>query len=166
MAAAAHVVAAAEVGELPAGRGRQQHLAGVRVAQRRLGARAAVRVLVEERASSSPRGGRRPRRVEEQRDIDRGLAVERGREGARVVAVDHRGAVRGGHAGAVDGEPRDLLDVRVAVVGAEDDGVALEELVRPAGRVEERRDRRVGPGERLVRRVRPERVRGVVVVGR
>ena len=48
-----------------------------------------------------------------------------------------------------------------------DDRVALEELVRPAGRLEQRADRGVGLLERDVRRraVRAERVRGEVVVG-
>ena len=83
---------------------------------------------------------------------------------ARVVAVEHRGAVRRGDERTGDLEPRGLLDRRLAVVGAEDDARSVEELVGAAGRVEERRDRRVGAAERLVRGVRPERVRGVVVV--
>ena len=53
----------------------------------------------------------------------------------------------------------------LTVVGAEDHVVALEELVRPAGRVEERADRAIGVAELRGRAVRPERVRGVVVVG-
>ena len=49
--------------------------------------------------SSSPRAARDQLAVlEEERDVDRRLAVERRRERARVVAVDHRRAVRGGHA--------------------------------------------------------------------
>ena len=102
--------------------------------------------------------------LEEERDVDRRLAVERRRERARVVAVEHRRAVRGGDERAVDDELRRPLDVRLPVVGAEHDRVPLEELVRPARRVEERRDRRVRAAERLVRGVGPERVRGVVVV--
>ena len=51
------------------------------------------------------------------------------------------------------------------MVGTDDDGVAVEELVGAAGCIEERGDRVVAPAQRLVCCVGPVRVRGVVVVG-
>jgi hypothetical protein len=50
------------------------------------------------------------------------------------------------------------------VVGAEDDAVAVEQLVRTAGGVLELADRGVGPRERVDRRGRADQVRGVVEV--
>ena len=55
--------------------------------------------------------------------------------------------------------------VRLPVIRAKDDGVALEELVRAAGRVEQRADGCVAPRERLESRVRALCVRREVVVG-
>ena len=84
VAAAADVVAAGEVGELPAGRGRDEHLAGVRVAQRRLGARAAVGTLVEQREVLVAVAARDDLAVlEEERDVDRRLARRAPRRAAR-----------------------------------------------------------------------------------
>ena len=60
VAAAAHVVAAREVEELPAGRGRDEHLAGVRVAQRRRRRARGRRVC--RRAARDPRRRRGARR--------------------------------------------------------------------------------------------------------
>src|SRR3989440_2278876 len=110
VAPAAGVVATAEIGELEAGRGRDEHLAGVRVRERRVRTSKGVR-LVEDRLVS----GRRPaaahrgegellaaatsdRRLAlaEERDLGRGLVVEApgelaGVERAVVEAVDHPG---------------------------------------------------------------------------
>ena len=58
-----------------------------------------------------------------------------------------------------------LAHVRLAVVGHDDDGVALEQLLDAAGRVGERADRVVAAAQHLERRVGPRCVRGVVVVG-
>ena len=52
------------------------------------------------------------------------------------------------------------VDVRLPVIGAKHHRVALEELVGPTGRVEERADRRVTPRQGL------ERLVGTVCVGR
>ena len=51
------------------------------------------------------------------------------------------------------------------MVGADDDRIAIQELVGPAGRLHEGTDRRVAARERLLRLLRPERVGGEVVVG-
>ena len=53
----------------------------------------------------------------------------------------------------------------LAVVGHEDDRVALEELLDPTGRGDQRADRRVATGEGRAGLVRPGRMRGEVVVG-
>ena len=76
------------------------------------------------------------------------------------------GAVRRGHDVLGEGvlQPLDLVHGRLTVVGAEDDCVALEELVRPAGGLDQPADGVVAPGERGVRGVGPLRVGGVVVV--
>ena len=50
------------------------------------------------------------------------------------------------------------------MVGADDDRVALEELVRPAGGLDQRPDRSVATSKRLLRTFRTERVGGEVVV--
>ena len=94
-----------------------------------------------------------------------GCASKRSATAACVVGVDHRGAIRGGDEIVACVEPGDLLDVRLPVVGADDHRVALEELVRPAGGIHQRRDRGVAARERLVRAVRAGGVRGEVVVG-
>ena len=52
----------------------------------------------------------------------------------------------------------------LAVVRADDHGVALEELVRAAGRLDQRTDRRVAARERLLGGVRSKGVRREVVV--
>ena len=56
------------------------------------------------------------------------------------------------------------VDVRLAMVGAEDHRVALEKLLGPAGRVEERADRCIASRQRFERAVWTMRVRGEVVV--
>ena len=74
------------------------------------------------------------RRLADEDDVDGRVAVEPAREGRGiVVGVDHPGAVRGRHELVREDvlQPRDLTHRRLAVVGAEDDGVALEELVAP-----------------------------------
>ena len=51
------------------------------------------------------------------------------------------------------------------MIRADEDGVALEELVGPAGGLEERADRAVGVRERVLAPPRPVGVRREVVVG-
>ena len=84
----------------------------------------------------------------------------RARIAAVVVRVDHPGTVRRRHerVGERVLQPRHVVHRRLAVVGAEDDGVALEELVRPAGRLDQRADGVVAARERL-RAPRPGPVR-------
>ena len=63
-------------------------------------------------------------------------------------------------------EVRRFRDRRLPVVGVEDHGVALEERVGAAGRVEQRHDRRVGARERdILGAERAVRMRGEVEVG-
>ncbi len=159
------------------GGGRDDQLAGVRVRQRRPGPLASLR-MVEDRgvATRAGRGeaklgtvtardGLVPLAPED--DVDGFVAVEPPGEHRRiVVGVDHARAVRGGH--EVFGEdvlqPGDVGHGRLAVVGAENDRVALEELVRPARGLDQRADGHVAPGERGVRCIGSLGVRGVVVV--
>ena len=51
------------------------------------------------------------------------------------------------------------------MIGTEDDRVALEELVGPAGGLDQGPDRRVAPLQRLLRHPRPGRMRGEIVIG-
>ena len=168
MTAAAGVVAAAEVDELPALRGGDEQLAGVRVRERRR-----VRAQAASGCSSSSRPGQsspsrratasspsrrsvtsRPPEIAVQppREL-RGVDPRAGQE------VDLAGAVRRRHDDLRPRAPRTAppacraLDLRLAVIGEEHDGVALEELVRPARRVEQRADRGVGALERDVGRL-------------
>ncbi len=127
---------------------------------------AAVRILVEEReVLVAVAAGHHLAVLEEERDVDRRLAVERLGEAPRIVAVEHRGAVGGGDESAVDRQARRLLDARLAVVGAEHDARSG------------RGTRRARPPPRTARRSAasarasascaasgPERMRGVVVV--
>ena len=53
------------------------------------------------------------------------------------------------------GERHGLAHVRLAVVGHDDDGVALEQRVDPAGRLGERADRVVAALQLVERRVGP-----------
>ncbi len=92
------------------------------------------------------------------------LRVEPFGDGARVVGVDHAGAVRRGDEIVAGIEARDLLDARLAVVAADHDRVALEELVGTARSVHQLGDRCVAARERFVRGVGAGGVRGVVVV--
>ena len=94
-------------------------------------------------------------------------------------AVHHRGAVRSGHgqlgrasAGAEEREAVErgleshtAVDVRLTVVGADEDRVALEELVGAAGGIEQGGDGAIGARERRLRAFGPLGVRGIVVVG-
>src|SRR5439155_8151805 len=88
VAAAARVVAAAEVGELPArGRG-EDDLAGVPVRERSADPPRAVRIPeLLERHVDAVAARDRLAVLEEERGLDRLVAVEPLREGARVVAV-------------------------------------------------------------------------------
>jgi hypothetical protein len=84
-------------------------------------------------------------------------------------AIDHPRPVGGGHKDAVEpGEVRlerdHTLNGSLAVVRADDDGIALEKLVRPARGLDQRADGGVAAGERLPRPTGPEEVRGEVVV--
>ena len=116
--------------------------------------------------------------LEAKRDVHRGEPVQPLREPGRIDArareeVDLPGSVRGRHDDlAVEVrerllQTRCLSDRRLAVIGEEHDGVALEELIRPARRVEDRADRRVGLLERALGRfaVRAGGMRGEVVAG-
>ncbi len=106
--------------------------------------------------------------VATENDVDGRVAVEPAREDRRIgVGVDHRGAIRRGHERVREDvlQTRHVAHRRLAVVGAEDDGVALEELVGPAGCLDQSADGLVAAREGCVRRVRPLCVRGVVVVG-
>ncbi len=162
VAAAAGVMAAAEIGELAARRGRDEHVAGVRVRQRGRRAREAVGIVehvdAPRRRRAAPRRPRRP--PGRARDLDGRVAVEplrRAPRAARREGVDHPGAVRRGDDAVVAErvlEPRRSIDVRLAVVRADDDGVALEELVQAAGGVEQRAHGVVAARERCVRGVR------------
>ena len=179
MTAAARVVAAAEVGELPALRGGDEQLAGVRVRESRPCTPGGVGMLqLLDRAVRTVAAGDDTVPLEAERDVDRRESVQPPRElrgvdpGSREE-VDLPGAVRGRH----DDLPLEigerLLQARrapdrgLAVIGEEHDGVALEELVRPARRVEQGADRGVGLLERTVGRlaVRAGGVRGEVVAG-
>ena len=113
-------------------------------------------------ASSALRGRARPRRLAGRRGAR--ASAGRIRRGIRE-AVDHPGPVRGGHDDVVERRrrtPRSRnapVDVRLPVVGADDDRVALEELVRAAGRLDRarrspRRCARAPPASR------PARARG------
>ena len=158
VAAAAEMAAAGEVEELPAGRRRDEHLARVRVRERGRGAHAAVGNRVEDRVVLVAVASHDDAAVLLESDDPGGrLVVETLGDRARIVRVDHRRAVRRGHEVVAGVEARDLVDVRLAVVGADDHGVALEERVRPAGGVEQRADRRVAALERLVRACRARR---------
>ncbi len=139
-----------------------------RIAERRLHPLAAARVLVEQRRVLVAVAARDDRAVlDEERRVHRVDCVEARGCDARLVRVDHRRAIRrGDERGRVDVilEPRRLVDVRLPVIGAEDDGVALEELVEPAGRLDERPHREVDTRERLVRSVGPVHVRREIEV--
>ena len=120
VAAAAEWLRPGEVDELPARRGRDEHLARVRVAERGLGARASRRDPSRSATSSSPSRRpppRRPRGRARRRPRARRRAP---RPGAADVAVDHRR--RGSRRSRARRRRRaraDLLDERLAVVGAE-----------------------------------------------
>src|SRR5579884_1049498 len=177
--AAAGVVTAAEVDELPALRGGDEQLARVRVLKRRARPPRCVRVV--ERVHGCVRSFAPDDHLlalAAERDVDRREPVEPARELRDVEArvrkqVDLPRAVRARHddlAAEVREpllQPGRLADARLAVVGKQHDRVALEELVRVAGRVEERTDRRVLLLERMLRggSVRPGGVRGEVVAG-
>src|SRR5579862_3560121 len=177
VAAAADVMLPAEVGELPALRGGDEQLAGVGIRERRAHTPLRIRMLeLVHRKILAVAARDRPVALEPERDVDGRLAVEPPRELRRVGArprqeIDLPRAIRrrddylSREIGEGRLEPRCPLDVRLAVIGQQDHGVTVEELVRPAGRVEQRADRRVGALEGDVgRSFRPVRVRGEVVV--
>ena len=84
VAPAAEMAAAREILELPAGRGGDEHAPGVRVAQRGVGARAAVGDGVEQRVVLVTVAARDDATVlEEQHDAGRPLAVEALRDRTR-----------------------------------------------------------------------------------
>src|SRR5206468_3666094 len=123
------------------------------------------REAIEQRKVFLTTGSRYERAVlEEDGDVDRRLLVEGGSKCAGIFAVHHPGPVGGGHEGTVAAQPRDVLDSRLSMIRAEDDGIPLEELVAAAGRFEQGCNRRVRTVERIVRGIRPERVRRVVVI--
>src|SRR5439155_24778611 len=173
-----------EVGELDTGRRGDDQLARVRVREGAPGSLEGIR-LVEEGlvaarlpASSgwgeaqlfalAPRDGLVAFAVED--DFGCGAAVQPPSQGRGVASVDHPRAVRGGHDHIVDStegrlQRGDALDRRLAVIGADDHRVPLEKLVRAAGRLDQRADRRVAARERLLGCTGPEYVRGEVVIG-
>ena len=189
VAASAEVAVPGEVGELDARRRRDQQLAGVRVRERRPRALERVRLVEQAEVAARPPGAVRGREAKllavapghrlgafaVEHDLRGGLAVEPSRELGRVLAalrqpVDHARPVRGGHEHAVHpGEGRlqrdRPVDPGLAVIGADHDRVALEELVRPARGLDQRADRGIAPRQRLLRLLRAERVGREVVVG-
>src|SRR5438094_2642625 len=184
VAAAAKVAAPREIGELDTDRRRDDQLARIRVRERAPGSLERVG-LVEQGlvAARLPASGGRPEAklfavaprdylvafpVED--DFSGRTTVEAPSQRRGVPSVDHPRAVRGGDDDVIDpGEARlqggDALDRRLAVIGADDHRVPLEKLVRAAGRLDQRPDRRVAARERLPSGARPEHVRGEVVVG-
>ena len=169
---------AGQVGELPARRRGDDQLAGVRIRERRPGALQPLR-MIEDRGVAARPVRREPKllavparhrflALAVEHDVDARVAVEPGGQLGRVaVRVDHPRPVRRGHDLLRERvlEPLHLVHLRLPVVGAEDDRVALEELVRPARRLDQPADGVVAAGQRGVRGVRPLDVRGVVVVG-
>src|SRR5438105_3289170 len=188
VAASAEMTSAGEVGELEAERGRDDQVAGVRIRKRSPDAFEGVG-LVEERDIPSRlpagAGGSEPKLLaftardglaafaveDELRARD---AVQPLRESRRILtavrqSIHHAGPIRGGDDQAFDAGEAGLergrpVDLRLPVVGADDDRIALEELVRAAGGLDQRADRSVAAGERLLRTFRTERVGGEVVV--
>ena len=132
------VMAAAEVDELIPRRGRDEHLAGVRVAQRRLGARAPVRHRVEQREVLVAVAARDELAVLEQHDASAdGSRVERSRPASRGILActpSRRGSTRRrGSSPTLDAHGT-LLDPSTGRGPSRRHGVAVEELVRAAGR--------------------------------
>src|ERR1051325_6008890 len=184
MAAAAEVAPAREVGELHTGRRRDDQLAGVRVGGGTPGSFERIG-LVEQRLVAArlppPCGRAEPKLLPvAARDRLVALAVEddvRGiaavqppSQGGGVVAVDHPGPVGSGDDHVV--QPGKALlqgghavDAGLPMVGADDHGVALEKLVRPARGLDQRADRRVAACKRLLRLGRPERGEAEFVAG-
>ena len=179
---------AGEVGELESRRRRDDYLPGIWIVERGPGSLEAA--WIPEQAlvpAGGPRVGvgreaqllaiaphDRFRSFEEEHRLCRVFPVESFRERPRVGCaapepVDHPGSVRRGHEHVVEvGErrlqPNVAVDVRLTMVGAEHDRVALEELIGTARRVEERADRRVAPRQSFEGLVGTVRVRSEVVV--
>ena len=78
-----------------------------------------------------------------------------------VVGGGEHGPVAGQHVG----QRQAAVDRRLGVVGEQDHGVAGEELVDPAGGLDQLGEAVVGLGDRLDARLRPVAVRVIVVVG-
>src|SRR5581483_8330179 len=163
VAAAADVVPAAQVDELPPGRRRDEHVARVRVPQRGPCPLEPGRVAEDARVAARPArpepqllslAARDPVAVlEEEHHLRSRLVVQPLRELADILRaarqpVDLPRAVRRGNGDVRPGEAaateereigvraleRDrALDLRLAVVGADDDGVAVEERVDAPG---------------------------------
>ena len=149
------------------------HLAGVRILERRPGTRCAVGIVGEPACVGGPAEADLVAaasrdclvRLAEEDDVGRLEVVQplpqRSRLGRpRTDAVNHAGAVRGRDDDVRDGDerrlqPRMTSDWSLSVVGAQDDGIAVEELVRPSGGVDERGHGGVAPRKRLVRAVGP-----------
>jgi hypothetical protein len=177
--AAAGVVAASEIGELPPLRRGDQQLARVRIFQGRTCPPCGVRMVeLLDGTIRTISAGDHFAPLPAKADVDRREAVQppcqAGRVDARVrKEVDLPGAVRRGDDDFVreigEGllQPRHLLDRRLCVVREEDDRVALEELVRPARSLAQCSDRRVDLLERAIGDVafRAAGVRGEVVAG-
>jgi hypothetical protein len=187
--AAAEVMTSAEVGELPPLRGGDEDVAGVRRRERRPRARRRIgageqRAVARQAPVSSVRceaellaAASRDRLVAhaEQRHLDRRRAVEESGELAWIVPaagepVHHRGSVRCRDERALDpGEGllqgRHLSHTRLAVVGEDDEGVSLDQLVETAGREGEIADGGVAATKHVARRIGSVLVGGEVVVG-
>ena len=130
MAAAAEMRAAREVDELPAGAAdtSTSPAFGLRSAASARARPSGTSSSSATSSSPSRRTTTRPSSVKRTMPAD-GSRVETLRNPARIVRVDHGGAVRRGDEVVARVEARRLLDVRLPVVGADDHCVALEELV-------------------------------------
>jgi len=189
VAAAAQVAAPGKVGELhPEGR-RDEHLACVRIRERGPGALEGVGLVEDgeipvrapavsrrrevELLAAAPGDGLLSLAVEHDLGGRRAVQTARQLRGFRFATwqpVHHPGPVRSGHHDALDTRKGRVegdrpVDAGLPVVGAEHHRVALEKLVRPPGRLDERADRGVAARQRFLGLLRAERVRGEVVVG-
>jgi hypothetical protein len=185
--AAAQVVTAAEVRELPARGSGHEHLAGIGVRESPPRPLEPVRVIQESGVAvqlPAVGGGReaellaraardRGPVLPEQGHLDGRDSVEPPSQGALVVAPAQPVHLPG-PVGSRDEDPvdpgegglqaRHALHGRLPVIAADDEGVPLEEGVQPAGGLYQRAERGVAASQCRVRRVRPFDVGGVVVV--
>ena len=191
---AAKVMAASEVGELPALGSRDEHVARVRARRapagpararsdsapgrarrclrqarsRRSRARSAARRPPAARPPPPLRGRERRRRLARRRGARRACERPRGiPPGGTAVRRDstprrrRRSRAPSGKLSSSRGEP---LDRRLAVVRANDHGIAVEKLVEPARSAHQASQRAVRPLERLQAPLGPGQVGGEVVV--